>query len=158
MAKSGAKEGGKARKERMRRCLMPLIDNAGALCVFLVSRSGLPMAGCGDTAVADEGSLASVVAGAFAATKEVAGLLGEEGFSMMVQQGENRHVYLSLVSRDAVLVVIFDRSDRVGLVRYYAKSVMKKLQGLLPGGRERSEQPDEGIKDYATDLIDKLFG
>ena len=66
MAKGAAGEGGKARKERMRHCLAPLLDNAGALCVFLVSRSGLPMAGCGDTALTDEASLASLVAAAFA--------------------------------------------------------------------------------------------
>jgi len=158
MAKGSPQGGGKARKERMRRCLTPLIENAGAQCVFLVSRSGLPMASCGDTASTDEGSLASLVAGAFAATREIAELLGEEEFSMMLGQGEGRHVYLSLVSRDSMLVVIFDRSDKVGLIRYYGKSVVKKIESLLPGARSRADKSEEDFKDYATNLIDKIFG
>ena len=158
MGKGVAKEDGKARKERMRHCLTPMIENAGAQCVFLVSRSGLPMVSYGDTASTDEGSLASLVAAAFAATREIAGLLGEEEFSMMLGQGEGRHIYLSLVSRDSMLVVIFGRSDKVGLIRYYAKAVVKKLENLLPGARKSAEKSEEDFKDYATNLIDKIFG
>lgn len=152
------REGGKARRERMRHCLTPLIEKAGALCVVLVSRSGLPVASCGETDFTDESGLAALVAGAFAATREVAELLGEEGFSIMFQQGEGRHVYLALVSGDMMMVVVFDRSDKIGLVRYYSKAVQKRLETLVPGTKEKAEKSEGDFKDYAANLIDKIFG
>jgi predicted regulator of Ras-like GTPase activity (Roadblock/LC7/MglB family) len=152
------REDGRARRERMRQCLTPLVDKAGVLCVVLVSRSGLPVGSCGKTEFIDEAGLAALVAAAFAATREVAELLGEEGFSIMFQQGEGKHIYLSIVSEDMMMVVVFDRSDKIGLVRYYAKVVQKRLEAILPGSKPKAEKAEGDFKDYAANLIDKIFG
>ena len=62
----------------------------------------------------------------FSATREVARLIDEPQFSVLLQQGEQRHLHISLVGEDDMMVIVFADYQRIGLIRHEAK---KAAQG-----------------------------
>jgi flagellar biogenesis protein FliO len=79
----------------------------------------------------------------------MAKLVGEDAkFKLLFHEGEKRNVYLSNVGDNFFLVVVFDVSVTLGLVRIYTK---KAIQNLLKIFRE-SEQGEDASK-----IIDKDF-
>ena len=53
-------------------------------------------------------TISALVAGSFAATKEMARLLGEDEFTAMFHQGERDNIQLSLVGDRTLLTILFD--------------------------------------------------
>ena len=56
-----------------------------------------------------------VVAGAFAATKEMARHLGEEEFSVLFHQGKKDSIHLTLIGDRTLMTIIFDERTTIGL-------------------------------------------
>jgi len=141
--------------------LAELVDRSGALTALLISREGHPMAEAGDASYLNTTALAALVAGMFSATKEVARLVGEERFSILLQQGELRHIHISLVTGDAMMVIIFEDYQRIGRVRHEARRISARLTELLIArGRSsatREPLPVPEFKEYALNLIDRIF-
>ena len=105
-------------------------------------------------------TISALVAGSFAATKEMARLLGEEEFTAMFHQGERDNIQLSLVGDRTLLTILFDDRTTVGMVRLYASETAKKLADVYREAMERGDQ-DPGLGEaYGTDAkktLDKLF-
>ena len=96
--------------------------------------------------------LSALAASDFAATAEMAKLVGEDAkFKLLFHEGEKRNVYLSNVGDNFFLVVVFDTSVTLGLIRIYTK---KAIQNLLDIFEDSANQSD----DSAKDLIDSEFG
>ena len=137
------------------------ITQTEARCIILITKDGQIITNRGDISFINVTALAALVAGAFAATKEVASLLGEREFCILLQQGRTRHVHISLISSIAMMVVVFENDQSIGKVRFYAKSVTQKITGsLIKGGKQEEEKVRlelSNFKEYATNLIDTIF-
>ena len=77
--------------------LCSLIKGGGALTALLITRQGNMLASAGETSYLNTTAMAALVAGMFAATREVARIVGEPQFSILLQQGEKRHIHISLI-------------------------------------------------------------
>jgi hypothetical protein len=99
------------------------------------------------------------VAGNVAATGGLANLLGEKEFSILFHEGENEHVHISLVSGKLILVVIFDESTSLGLIRLRVKKSLKVFERLLIELEKNATQGDKEniFSDITEDDIDNLF-
>ncbi len=97
--------------------------------VILIDRSGQVIAERGYSRKRDAEELAALAAAAFAATEQVAKLIGEESFSVLFHQGEARNIHLSVVGDTALMLTAFDDRTTLGLVRLYAGEA---AQSLLP--------------------------
>jgi hypothetical protein len=108
------------------------------------------------------------VAGSFAATKEMAKLLGENEFSALYHQGERDNIQLSLVGDRTILTVIFDDTTTLGMVRLYVSETVKRLNLIFEETAARNAKnakegvsPDDalnaGYSDSAKDKLDNLF-
>lgn len=132
-----------------------------AISIILITKDGQLITSRGDVSFINTTALAALVAGSFAATKEVASLLGEREFSILLQQGEKRHVHISLLGSIAMMVVVFENLENVGKVRFYAKETSQKVTGsLIKGGKKEEERVKLELfnfKEYATNLIDTIF-
>ena len=115
----------------------------------------------------DIDTISALVAGSFAATKEMARVLGEDEFSVLFHQGKTDNIQLSLVGDRTLLTVIFDEATTVGMVRLYAAETSKRLTELFEKHeREAKANPDkvakedlsEGFVGSAKDKLDDLFG
>jgi predicted regulator of Ras-like GTPase activity (Roadblock/LC7/MglB family) len=138
-----------------------MVETTGALTALLITKEGTSLAEAGDTSYMNATAMAALVAGMFSATREVARLVGEEHFSLLLQQGENRHIHIGLVTNTTMLVVIFEDYQRIGRVRHEARKTTDRLlrDGLAQPERARPHEdlPTEEFKEVALNLIDRIF-
>jgi predicted regulator of Ras-like GTPase activity (Roadblock/LC7/MglB family) len=130
-------------------------------CALLIDKEGHLVTRKGITASLDMDTISALVAGSFAATKEMARLLGEEEFSVLFHQGKKDNIQLTLIGERTLLAVIFDDRTTVGMVRLYATEASTKLVKIFE--RVNSEnQPDVQMPTMTEkdgqDALDRLFG
>ena len=142
--------------------LSGLVKRSEAITALLISREGICISKVGNVESLNSTALAALVAGMFAATKEVANIVGEEQFSILLQQGEKRHIHISLIGQRSMMIVVFEDYRRIGRVRHEARTISPDLVRLLES-REKSKNEDaEDIsvpefREYALNLIDRIF-
>ncbi len=141
--------------------LADMVDATGALTALLISREGTSMAEAGHTEFMNTTALAALVAGMFSATREVARLVGEEQFSILLQQGERRHIHISLIDDTSMMVIVFEDYDRIGRVRHHARRTARAIAEALSrdeGARGVGEELEvPAFREYALNLIDRIF-
>jgi predicted regulator of Ras-like GTPase activity (Roadblock/LC7/MglB family) len=147
-------------RDKIESVLDTLLQKTSSLCAVLITKDGHNISARGNTSFLNITALATLVAGSFAATRQVATLLGEKEFSILFQQGASRHVHISLVAGTAMLIVVFEDSSRIGLVRLHAKYASDDLMALMSATRERTEREElivAQFKEFAASLIDRIF-
>mgnify|MGYP006289153917 CR=1 FL=1 len=148
-------------KKTIAAALGELVKNSEAMTALLITKEGTGLAEAGDTSYLNTTAMAALVAGMFSATREVARLVGEEQFSILLQQGETRHIHISLITDRAMLVVVFEEYQRIGRVRHEARKVGNQIIELLEPVNKDEEQKDDiqlpEFKEYALNLIDRIF-
>jgi predicted regulator of Ras-like GTPase activity (Roadblock/LC7/MglB family) len=103
-------------------------------------------------------TISALVAGSFAATKEMARLLGEEEFTALYHQGERDNIQLSLVGDRTLLTILFDDRTTVGMVRLYATETAKRLADIYNEAVSRPQEPLGGdYGDSAKRKLEHLF-
>ena len=150
--------------ERIDDVLKDLIRLSGAQCALLVDKEGHMVTCEGDLANVDSDTISALVAGSFAATREMARLLGEEEFSVMFHQGQQDNIQLNLVGDRTILTVIFDETTTVGMVRLYANEATGRLVEVFGDAETKAEGDhcvgvamDENYEDDAKDRLDTMF-
>jgi predicted regulator of Ras-like GTPase activity (Roadblock/LC7/MglB family) len=98
-----------------------VIDNAGSLIVNIGGRIEL-----------DVISLAAVAAANFAATEQIARLIGESDFVLLFYKGHSESFHFSRVGSEYIIVTIFDNSLSLGLLRLKIAEVSQVLETKLP--------------------------
>ena len=132
---------------------------SNARATFLIDKNGQLIGSSEETENYDKTSIGALVAGNVATTGGLAKLLGEKEFSILFHEGENEHVHISIISNKLILVVIFDDSTSLGLVRLRVKKSLKQFENLIV---EMEKEDFEGEKkeifgDITEDDIDNLF-
>lgn len=132
---------------------------SGAKCALLIDKEGHLVTKRGELKTIDIDTISALVAGSFAATKEMARLLGEEEFTAMFHQGERDNIQLGLVGDRTLLTILFDDRTTVGMVRLYANETAKKLADIFAAAASR--HGDEALgAEYGVESkksLDKLF-
>jgi predicted regulator of Ras-like GTPase activity (Roadblock/LC7/MglB family) len=137
-----------------------MIEQSGALTALLVSKEGHVVAVAGSVSFINATAMAALVAGMFSATREVAKMVGETQFSILLQQGQRRHLHISLVTDAVMMVVVFEDYQRIGKVRHAARRAGDRLMPIIAqDGEKPRELLAEGprFKEYALGLIDSIF-
>jgi predicted regulator of Ras-like GTPase activity (Roadblock/LC7/MglB family) len=149
---------GPATDDDYRRILERMVADAGAITALLVTKEGNAVSKAGDTGYFDTNAMAALVAGMFSATREVARMVGESQFSILLQQGQNRHIHISLVTDALMMVVVFEDYQRIGRVRHEAKKACDTLMlAMAAQRREPNELPIPQFKEFALNVIDRIF-
>jgi predicted regulator of Ras-like GTPase activity (Roadblock/LC7/MglB family) len=113
--------------------------------------NGNPITHHGKQHVVNLSGLSALAAGNFAATSEMARVIGEkEGFKFIFQEGERRNFYLCNVGFNFLLALIFDKAVALGLVRIFANKAVENLKGVLDKAAQAEQK--------ASDFIDSEFG
>jgi predicted regulator of Ras-like GTPase activity (Roadblock/LC7/MglB family) len=141
--------------------LTGLLRESGALTVMLITKQGSVVAEAGNISGLNSTAMAALVAGMFSATREVARLVGEDQFSILLQQGERRHIHISLVAAESMMIIVFEDQNRTGMIRHSARKASEKLAVLLAADRSAEQATSEisapAFKEYALNLIDRIF-
>ncbi len=100
-------------------------------CNILIDKEGHMVTKVGSTGDIDLQSVSALVAGSYAATREMARLLGEDEFSVLFHQGKNDSIQLTLVGERTILATVFDERTTIGMVRLYATEASEKLAKIF---------------------------
>lgn len=136
-----------------------LLRDSMARAIFLVDKVGQLITGVGQTHTVDTTSLASLVAGATAATGGLANLLGEKEFPSHFHQGEKDSLYIALIGEQLILTVIFDNRSTEGLVRLRVKRAEAELRKVFAEMNRKSEsaEPNSLFTEITDEDIENLF-
>ena len=147
--------------DKIEKTLVQFLRSANAKCALLVDKDGHLVTKQGEASSYDMDTISALVAGSFAATKQMAKLLGEEEFSIMFHQGKKDNIQLSLVGDRTILAVIFDEKTTLGMVRLYGAQVSSKLAELFTSMSSRKatqEKISQEFGEAAKGKLDDLFG
>jgi predicted regulator of Ras-like GTPase activity (Roadblock/LC7/MglB family) len=145
--------------------LETILGESNAGYVFLVDKSGQQIAASGDMEV-DATSLASLTAGAVAATEGLSSLIGEQHFSTLCHEGPEQSLHISQVGERVILLVIFDEKSSLGLVRLRTQQHLPALAQAVDAVMERNKSGSRAavgataaaFAEISDEDIDALFG
>jgi predicted regulator of Ras-like GTPase activity (Roadblock/LC7/MglB family) len=147
---------------RIEQLLQRLVTETQTRCAFLIDRAGRLLTRVGHVQDLDETAFASLASADFAASDQLAVLLGEKEFSSLYHHGAQRSMFLADIAGAAILAVLFDTRTTLGMVRIRTKSLIPQLAESLRHAARRgstgSEIPvDSAWAAEAEAEIDRLF-
>jgi predicted regulator of Ras-like GTPase activity (Roadblock/LC7/MglB family) len=119
----------------------------------------------GNTTNVDLVSFGSLAAADFAATSQLALLIGEDEFTELFHQGKQENIYITIVLSRIILVVIFGKTTNLGLIRVRIKTAVADLERIFKNifsklssnsGRAKETFNDD-FKKAAESELDDLF-
>ncbi|MEM7800940.1 MAG: hypothetical protein AAF633_17235 [Chloroflexota bacterium] len=117
-----------------------IIDSAGAFDHFKI------------------GNMSALIAANFMATTELARLIGNQSaFKTCHNNGPDFDIFSFSLTGDFLLTVIFGKTSKVGLVRYYVNQYSKQLINLLVDSEIVFDLSDSHLVSV-EDEINQLFG
>lgn len=116
--------------KNLTKLLERLLAESGAKYVIVVEKSGQKIASLGESSP-NEMALAALVAGAFSSTREIAKLLGEQVFRMMIQKGEHDNIFISLLETEDLLTVVFDERTTLGMVKLKISQITPEISAAI---------------------------
>jgi predicted regulator of Ras-like GTPase activity (Roadblock/LC7/MglB family) len=125
--------------------LRGFLQRAKANAAFLVDKDGHLITKEGADDRIDIDSICGLVAGAFAATKQVAVILGEETFLNLFHQGKKANIQVTLVGNRTILAVVFDDTTTIGMVRLYLAEAAKALTEIFQRILQRHQSAQAAI-------------
>ena len=146
--------------------LLKLKRGTQANALLLIDRAGQLITSLGDISQLDITSFATLSAADFAATKQLASLIGEEEFSDLFHEGVRENIYVSMVDSKVILVVLFDKKSTLGLVRVRTaqiareiSEIFQKIYNKLEGGTPQTGTSalDSDFAREAEEELDNLF-
>lgn len=134
-----------------------------AQAVFITDSEGHCIASSGEMDEINLNSISSLIAGSVAAINSIAQMLGIDNFAAVLNESTRQSLHISLINERAMLVVIFDNTSNLGLVRYRVRTALDALvkvfikinEKLTLGEGESLVSPFEGVSD---EDIDRIFG
>lgn len=147
--------------EGVKKYLGELYSKTRAKSVLFADMAGQIIGERGDTAEMNTTVLSALAAGDFAATAEIAKLVGEgDRFKLHFHEGENRNVYLTNVGDQFFLIIIFDANVALGMVRVYTKKAVESLLAIVAAAATSEDSSMEDImdEDFGNLLAQELDG
>lgn len=147
--------------ERLDALLASFLAEARLRCALLLDRTGRFLTAAGETGELDPTTFASLAAADFAASDQLAQLLGEADFSSLYHAGERQSMLLADVGGQAILAAIFDDRSTLGLVRLQMRALLPQVAAVFAEMGDRAPAPggplDPTWLAAAADEIDRLF-
>jgi predicted regulator of Ras-like GTPase activity (Roadblock/LC7/MglB family) len=125
--------------DRIDRALEAYQRDCRSQCNLLVDLDGHLVTVVGALEGADVTTVAALVAGSFAATREIARALGEAEFTSLSHHGKDESIQITLVGERTILATVYSpRQTSAGLVVFYLKSAAAALRAALDEVRSRT--------------------
>jgi predicted regulator of Ras-like GTPase activity (Roadblock/LC7/MglB family) len=121
---------------KLERIISERLLDSGAEHVIVVDLSGNLLMQCGSLEMDDIFSLAALSAANFAATAEIAKLIGEEDFTLLFHKGDKRNIHFSRLGKDYLIVTLFNDNVSLGLIRLKLGSAVQQMSTVFDGAEE----------------------
>jgi predicted regulator of Ras-like GTPase activity (Roadblock/LC7/MglB family) len=117
--------------------LAGLLEQSDAAAALLIDKGGFLITQAGQTGAFDPTTLAALASGSFLANQTIAGLVQEDNFNSVYQQGEKNSLLILNVDAACLLVLVFPASTSVGAVRYFAGPAIVQMAARLQAAWDR---------------------
>lgn len=148
--------------QRLDRLLEAFLRDTRARYAVVVDRSGQLLTAAGHAPGLDGTAFASLAAADFAASNQLAQLLGEDEFAALYHHGDDEGMYLVDVGGRAILAVLCGERSTLGLLRLRSRMIVPHLAALFEeiAGRQGAGRIilEPGWLAEAESEIDRLFG
>jgi predicted regulator of Ras-like GTPase activity (Roadblock/LC7/MglB family) len=148
----------------LHKMLRQLLEGSQARAVLLVDRGGQLVTCVGDVSGLDTTAFATLCAADFAATDQLAGLVGEREFSSLIHQGQHESIFAATLEESVILVVLFTSRTNLGLVRMKARQALGELGQVFRRIFAKAESETGGEDDVGPEFVhdaerelDRLF-
>lgn len=143
--------------------LKGLKNNTRAEIVFITDSEGHCIASTGEMEDSHLNSISSLIAGSMAAVNGIGQMLKVEKFSTILTESNSKNLHISLINDRTMLIVIFDNTSNLGIIRFRVKAATQELEKvfitinekLKSSALEETGSPFEGVSD---EDIDEIFG
>lgn len=135
------------------------VKDARVRLALLVNTDGQVMAQQGFARTVDVMGAATLAAGIHSSSREMARLIGEEGFAHLHHRGGDRQTFLGRVPTPAeplLLLTVFGSDSSVGLVQVFFKEFARTVADL-PGWKEEPPTSGEEFEEELMRSLDGLF-
>ncbi|MDZ7330416.1 MAG: roadblock/LC7 domain-containing protein [candidate division KSB1 bacterium] len=142
--------------------LSELAAKTRARAIIFSDMNGHPITQRGSATEINVSTMAALAAGGFAATAEIAKLIGEKKqFKYIFHEGENYNVYFSNVGDNFLLVLVFGSQTALGMIRIYTKRAIDSLCQLIYAAKEEEQKAtqflDIDFNKYLNEELDRAF-
>ena len=142
---------------RLSRTLKDLLEQSEADACLICDHAGHVLAQ--ENLVNHDPLLISALgAGIFAATRELACILGENEFSSVIHQGEKRSILISACDDDVLLVVMFSGDARIGLVKLYTPTATAEIKNIIHDASIHATSVESVDRNFVLEDEGNLFG
>jgi len=107
-----------------------LLDS-GAEHVMIVDLAGNLVLERGSLKMDDIVALAVLSAANFAATAQIARLLGEKEFMLLFHKGDKRNMHFNRLGKEHIIVALFDDRVPLGLMRLKSDNAIERVAAVL---------------------------
>lgn len=142
--------------------LSELASKTRARTIIFSDQNGHPITQRGTAADINISNMAALAAGGFAATGEIAKLIGEKKqFKYIFHEGDHYNVYFSNVGDNFLLILIFNAQTALGMIRIYTKRAIDALSRLIYAAKDEEQKVtqfvDIDFNKYLNEELDKAF-
>ncbi|MDQ3044001.1 MAG: roadblock/LC7 domain-containing protein [Chloroflexota bacterium] len=141
--------------------LSHLLRDSGADSGVVLDRAGQIIVWDGDEYRNEMMMLGALIAGTYASTREMARILGEDNFRMLLQEGSKGKIFTEAIGDQWLISVIFSQQTHLGLVKMLCGRATQDLSQVLiksvETNRLRPRRRDAGLARVTQDTIDLIF-
>ena len=83
-------------------------------------------------------SLAVLSAANFAATVEIARLIGEEDFTLLFHKGDKRNIHFSRLGDEYIIITLFNEGVSLGLIRLRLNKAIERMISIFEGAEGKA--------------------
>ncbi len=132
--------------------LRDLLAHTDASTALIIDQGGFLIASQGDKTNFDLTTIAALASGAYMANQTIANLVHESHFNSVYQQGEKSSMFVLSVDEHCLLVVIFQATVSVGLVKYFGGPAAERIASQMRAAQSRD--PGAGLDLSELNLAD----
>jgi len=123
--------------------LRDFLSQTEATTALIIDKGGFLIAHQGDNSQFDLTTIGALASGAFMANQTIAGLVSEQNFNSIYQQGDKYSMFAVNVDEHCLMVVIFLSQVGVGIVKFYAGMAASRIAHHLETAQKRA--PGAGL-------------
>lgn len=138
--------------ERLNDALRQLLENSDASVALILDKGGFLITEVGDSRNYDATTIGALASGAYLANQTIAGLVKEENFDSVYQQGDKMSILTTNVDEHSLLLVVFRAEVGVGTVKYHAGPCREVIAATMQEAKERD--PEAGIDLSVLNTVD----
>ena len=116
---------------RLNRILGALLRQTGAEALIVTDYGGNILAQVSNFDDHSLQTVAALAAGAFSATRELAGMIGETGFRSIFHRGSERSIYIHCHATAFLTLMVLGKETTQGLARLYVEKAGRQITPIL---------------------------